>query len=208
LPLLSLVFAEAREQMTAPATRLVHKAIDRSDEGDYEGAVKLLTRAIKADPSNAQAFHERAMALLNLGRGLEALLDFDRALELNPQLPGARDWRARTLRDLGEHRRAAEDWLRELRDHPDGPHEGMGVCPQTWADCAEEFAKAGDSALAVQLLEEYLTKHACRVTSYACYETAPLRLLARLLDERGEHKRAEDLRARARASPHKVPADG
>ena len=131
----------------------------------------------------------------------------NRALELNPTFPGARSWRARTLSHLGEHRRAAEDWLRELRDHADGPYEGMGVCPQTWADCAEEFAKAGDPAKAVELLEEYLTRHASRVTAYVCFETAPLRLLAQLLADAGEMGRACELATRALASPHNVPAD-
>lgn len=194
--------------MTNAATRLIYKAIDRSDDGDYQGALKLLTRAIKADPANPQAYHERAMTLLNLGQDREALSDFDSALDLDPRFPGARAWRACTLRDLGEHRRAAEDWLRELRDHPNGPYETMGVCPQTWADCATEFAKAGDSDRAVELLEEYLAEHASRVTAYACYETAPLRVLAQLLTDRGDLERAEKLRARARASPHKVPVDG
>jgi len=78
----------------------------------------------------------------------------------------------------------------------------MGVCPQAWADCAEEFVKAGDSAKAIDLLEEYLARHAARVTAYACYETAPLRLLARLLADVGEPERAAELMARARASPH------
>jgi predicted Zn-dependent protease len=190
------------------ASALIDQAIDCSDEEDYEAAVKLLARAIDADPRNARAFHERAMALLNLGRNCEALSDFDRALALDPKFPGARAWRARTLSDLGEHLRAAEDWLCDLRDHPDGPHETMGVCPQTWADCAAEFANAGEPGRAVELLEEYLAHYASRVTAYAFYETAPLRLLARLLEDRGDVKRAEELRMRARASPHRVPADG
>jgi len=88
--------------MTDAATRLIHKAIDRSDDGDYEGALKLLGRAIKADPANPQAYFERAMALLNMSRDREALADFDRALELDSVFPGARSWRARTLSGLGE----------------------------------------------------------------------------------------------------------
>jgi predicted Zn-dependent protease len=193
--------------MADDAVRLIHKAIDWSDGGDYESAVKLLTRAIKADPTNPQAYHERAMALLNLNRDREGLADFGRALELNPQFPGARSWRARTLAALRDHRGAAEDWLQELRDCPNGPHEGMGVCPQSWADCAEQFALAGDSPRAIELLKEYLARYAAHVTKYACYETAPLRLLARLLEQAGEAERAAELRARARASPHRVPAD-
>ncbi|VTS07566.1 tetratricopeptide repeat protein [Tuwongella immobilis] len=191
----------------ADAVRLIHKAIDRSDDGDYAGAVKLLTRAAEADPANPQAYYERAMALANLDRDREAVADFERALALDPVFPGAREWLARTLRGLGEHRRAAEEWLRHLRAEPDGP-QGMGVCPQTWADCAADFAEAGDPARAVGLLEEYLARHASRVTAYACYETAPLRLLARLLEQAGDAARASELRERARASPHRVPANG
>jgi hypothetical protein len=189
------------------ATRLIHEAIDRSDDGDYEAALALLTRAVAADPANPRAYHERAMALLNLDRDREALPDFDRALELDPKFPGARDRRARTLAALGEHRASAEDRLQDLRDHPDGPYASMGVSPQRWADCAEQFAKAGDPARAIELLEEYLAQHASRVTDYACYETAPLRLLARLLADAGQTARARELVARACASPHRCPAD-
>lgn len=194
--------------MADEAVRLILKAIDRSDDGDYEGALKLFDRAIKTDPANAQAHHERAMTLTNLGRDWEAVEAFERALALNPVFPGARSWLARTLAGLGDHRRAGEEWLRDIRDHPDGPHVGMGVSPQCWADCARQFALAGDRERAVALLEEYLDSHAARVTAYACYETAPLRLLAELLSEAGDAGRAAELRERARASPHRTPADG
>lgn len=194
--------------MAETAVQLIHQAIDCSDNGDHDAAVTLLTQAIEADPANPQAYHERAMALLNLQRDREALEDFGRALELDPAFPGARSWRARIRAGRGDHRGAAEDWLHELRACPEGPHAGMGVCPQTWADCAEQFALAGDLPHAIELLEEYLARHAARVTAYARYETAPLRLLARLLEEAGDTTRAAELRARARASPHRVPADG
>jgi tetratricopeptide (TPR) repeat protein len=193
--------------MAEAATRLIHQAIDLSDDGDYEGAVKILTRAIKADPANPQAYHERAMALANLNRYAEAVADFERALALDPVFPGARNWLARTFARLGQHHRAGEEWLRDLRDNPDGP-PGMGVSPQSWADCGRQFSLAGDPARAVELLEEYLARHAARVTAYACYETAPLRLLAQLLAEAGDVARAAELQKRALASPHRVPADG
>jgi tetratricopeptide (TPR) repeat protein len=193
--------------MTDTATRLIYQAIDHSDDGDYEGALKLLARAIKVDSTNPQAYHERAMTLVNLNRNHEAVGDFERALTLSPVFPGARMWLAQTLAVLGEHRRAAVEWLRYLRDNPDGP-PSMGVCPQSWADCAEQFDLAGDPKRAVELLEEYLARHATRVTAYACYETAPLRLLARLLSEAGDVTRATELREWALASPNRVPADG
>lgn len=193
--------------MADDAARLIHKAIDRTGDGDYSGAFKLLDRAITADPSNPQAHFERGMALAELNRDREAVAGFERAVELDPVLPGAREWLARTFRGLGEHRRAGEEWLQYLRDNPDGP-PGMGVSPQSWADCAEQFALAGDAGRAVALLDEYLARHAAGVTNYARYETAPLRLLARLLEQAGNPNRAAEQRARARVSPHRVPADG
>ncbi len=148
------------------------------------------------------------MALAELNRDPEAVAAFERALELDPVFPGARPWLARTLAGLGENRSAGEAWLRELRDRPEGPHAGMGVCPQTWADCAEQFAKSGDNARAIELLEEYLARHAARVTSYACYETAPLRLLARLLIQSGKSDRGFELARTAYSNlKHRCPAD-
>jgi tetratricopeptide (TPR) repeat protein len=143
--------------MVDEATRLIHEAIDCSDGGNYEAAVRVLTRAMNADPSNPQAYFEQAMALANLNRNDEEVTELNRALELDPLFPGAREWLARALASLGEHRRAADEWLHYLRDNPDGP-PGMGVSPQCWADWAEEFAKAGDSAPASGLLEEYLAR--------------------------------------------------
>jgi tetratricopeptide (TPR) repeat protein len=134
----------------ADSVRLVHEAIDRFDDGDYESALKLLDQAIKVDPTNPQAHHERAMTLANPNRDQEAVAAFEQALELDPVFPGARPWLARTLAGLGEHRKAGETWLRELHDCPDGPHAGMGVSPQCWADCAQQFALAGDRAQAVR----------------------------------------------------------
>ncbi|NEZ66439.1 tetratricopeptide repeat protein [Leptolyngbyaceae cyanobacterium CCMR0082] len=77
------------------STELVHRAIDLSDAEDYTGALNLLTRAITVDPNNAQAYFERGMVLLNLDQDANAIPDFDRALAIDSEFPGARDWRAR-----------------------------------------------------------------------------------------------------------------
>lgn len=188
------------------STRLVHRGMDYSDAENYQGAVKLFTRAIEIDPGNAQAYNERAFALLGMHRDRDAIADFERALEINPNFPGARRWLAMTVADLGEHRRAAEEWLRHIRNEPNGDSY-MGISPTDWARCAEQFALAGDRARAIQLLEEYFAHHAARVTKYSFHETTPMRQLARLYDEAGRAAEAEKLRERARNSQHRVPAD-
>ena len=183
------------------------QAIDLSDDEDYHGAISLLTRSICEDGGSAQAFFERGMALLNLDRDGEAIGDFDSALALNPEFPGARDWRAKTLETLGNHQAAAKDRLKALREKPDGPYEGMGVSPQKWADCAEAFVKAGEPKRATELLEEYFASYSDKVTSYARSETAPMRVFARLLIQSGELERALRFAQRAYASKHQCPVD-
>jgi tetratricopeptide (TPR) repeat protein len=165
--------------------------------------LKLINRAIKIDPQLAWPHHIRGMSLLGLKRHREAVAAFTRALELDPR-KGASTlaWRARTFTDLGEHRAAAEDWLRLVREFPDGQHETMGVCPLDWSSGAESFALAGEPGRAVELLEEYLAHHASRVGRYSCYKATPLRLLARLVRDAGDPARAAELEAEALKYPN------
>lgn len=191
----------------ADSTELVNRAIDLSDSEDYAGALQLLTQAILADPNNAQAYFERGMALLNLAQDAEAIPDFDQALAINPEFPGARKWRANALAALGNHQQAAEERLATLRANPEGSHQGMGVNPQVWADCATAFISAGNSLKARELLTEYFESYAQSVTKYIRYETAPMRLMAKLLIQSGELTRACEFAERAYASAHQRPAD-
>jgi len=188
-------------------TGWVQQAIDLSDAGSYESARELLTRAAEADPGNAQAYFERGMVFMNLDKNADAVADFSRALDIDPEYPGALDWRRRALSSLGEYQRAAEDCLKDLEDKPEGPHKGMGVNPQRWADCAEMLSKAGESARAATLLETYFTSHVDKVTMYATYETAPMRMLATLKLNAGDADAALEYARRAYSSEHQVPTD-
>lgn len=200
-------FGSSRATDPSQPPKVVQVAIDLSDKGDYDGAVKLLSQAIAADPRNAQAYFERGVALLNLERAVDAVKDFDQALAINPDFPGALDWRASAATSLGDHQGAAEDRFKALRAHPEGPHQGMGVSPQQWADCAESFINAGNDPRAREVLEDYFTNYTGKVSSYASYETAPMRMFARLLIRSGDFTRACAFAAKAYENKHKCPAD-
>lgn len=189
------------------STELIHRAIDLSDAKEYSGAVSLLTQAISADSDNPQTYFERGMALLNLDQDADAVADFDRALAIDPNFPGVRDWRARTIESLGDQQQAADDRLKALRANPDRPYKGMGIIPQDWADCAESFIKAGRHAKAKELLEEYFADHVTKVDSYAHFETAPMRVFSKLLLQSGDFDRACEFGKNAYASKHQRSAD-
>lgn len=90
--------------------------------------------------------------------------------------------------------------------NPDGKY-GMGEAPHRWAACAESLFKGGQADHAILVLEEYFKEHANKVDAYKSYETAPLRLYAKLLIHKGDFKGALAKIEEAMNSEHKVPAD-
>jgi tetratricopeptide (TPR) repeat protein len=125
-----------------------------------------------------------------------------------PGQADAEDWRATALVGTGSFLLAAQTRLKQLRQYPEGESPGMGVSPLRWTDCAEAFVKAGEEKTATALLEEYLACHTHKVTTYARYETTPLRMLAQLLLRAGEATRVAELAQAAYENlPHRCPTD-
>ncbi|MGJ5067642.1 tetratricopeptide repeat protein [Bradyrhizobium oligotrophicum] len=73
------------EPMTAAS--LVKRAMDRSRQGDVEGAVADLDEAIRLAPRNADLYRYRARDLVRMGRFDRALGDYERAIRLDPNNP-------------------------------------------------------------------------------------------------------------------------
>ena len=200
----AIASGQIEESSVDESTNLVHRAMDLEN---YGSAIELLTQAIAIDPRNAQAYFERAVALMNLDRDAEAVADFSQALEIHPHFPGALAWRSKAFAALGDYESAASDCQLELEWKPAGRHVGMGVSPQQWADCARLHVKASNSERAREVLETYFDEYSSMVTKYASDETAPMRVLASLYIEEGKPDQALQLARQAYSSAHQKPAD-
>jgi len=66
------------------AAELQSMAFELNDEGSYFEAEERATEALKLDPRSAPAYHTRGFSRSRQGRLKEAVLDFDKALELTP----------------------------------------------------------------------------------------------------------------------------
>lgn len=198
--------AEEKE-LTSKARALVGNAVDLANEGDHQGAIVLLDQAIAIEPNLAQAHFEHGMALLELGRDDEAAAPLDRALAIDADFPGARQWRAIVARDQGDHALAASLRIAELRSEQNSPRRIKALGPQAWADAAQSLVDAGDREQARALLEEYFDGPATLVAGQATGETAPMRLLAQLARESGDVGTALAYARRAYESRHRVPVD-
>ncbi len=180
--------------------------MDLCDHGNIDDAITLFDAYLRDDPDSAHSYFERGRAYLERDDPRAAIEDFERALAIDDDFPGARDWRARALSDLEESIAAGEEKLRTLRSHPDGKY-GMGVSPQGWADCARYFLDGVDRDRAKSVLEEYFDAYEAKVRKYVRYATAPMRLMATILLAEGDLERARALTERAVAHDHSCPRD-
>ncbi|HUJ00663.1 MAG TPA: tetratricopeptide repeat protein [Usitatibacter sp.] len=112
-------------------------------QGEHEDCVRLASRAIQANPRNAEALSNRGAALRALCRFDEALADYDRALALEPRSAAILNNRGVTLAALGRHREAVECYDRALEAEPKyarARHNRglsrlmLGVFPDAWED--------------------------------------------------------------------------
>lgn len=182
------------------------RAIDYSDNEDYQKAIDICTEIVNSNPNYDRAYFERAMAYLNIDKDNLAINDFKKLLQLNPKYPGAKSWYSKTLSGLGDLKLSADLKLSELRDNPDGKY-GMGISPQSWAECAESYYKAGDIGKAEEILTEYFDVQISKVDKYICDETAPRRVLTKILIDTGRFQQALKEATITMKSQHKVPVD-
>ncbi len=177
------------------------------NDEEYTKAIRLCGKLIKEYPEYPDAYFERAMARMGQDKDKQALPDFEKVLELAPDFPGAKDWYARALSTSSKPYKAAEAKLASNHEKGLDHHLGMGVSPWSWAECAQYFYDAGAKDRAMEVLQEYFQHYAHAVTYYASDSTAPLRLYATLLIERGDIHNALKAVEQARYSKHCVPAD-
>jgi tetratricopeptide (TPR) repeat protein len=68
----------------APGRAEFDQALVAADNGDFDGAVRLLTRAVAIAPSVPHYYYWRADALIRLGEYDAAIADYNRTIELAP----------------------------------------------------------------------------------------------------------------------------
>ena len=74
--------------------QVMNKGHENNKEGDYKNAIKSYSKAIEIDSTYAEAYFSRGTVKLNDFKFDEAIVDFDKALKLEPYLEYALSNRA------------------------------------------------------------------------------------------------------------------
>lgn len=104
-----------------PALELVAVGAALEDRGEHRLSLQATDEAIRRSPSNAGAWHNRALALEGLGRREEALEATTQAIRLDPELAAAWLTRGAFLARDGRIEEAVEPFARALALQPENP---------------------------------------------------------------------------------------
>jgi tetratricopeptide (TPR) repeat protein len=88
-------------------------AVNYLNKKDYEKAIIALNKIIEQYPDSSQAYGHRGRTWEEMGAWDNALQDYSKALELEPELASIVD-RGQTYEKKGEIKKALEDYSREL----------------------------------------------------------------------------------------------
>ena len=91
---------------------------DKSQKGDYQGAIAAYSQALVLNPNYAEAYNNRGNARSDLGDKKRAIADYDQALRINPNYAGAYNNRGTARSDLGDKKGAIADYDQALRIAP------------------------------------------------------------------------------------------
>ena len=140
-----------------PTERLIARGRDAYARAEYAAAVADLREVVRRQPRFADVHHLLGVCLALIGRPLEALEAFDRAIDINPRYVEALINRAITLYELGRYDDARHSF--EFASEAD-LEEGVGRFPsvlatrlaQGHAELAALYQQAGELNEAVAQL--------------------------------------------------------
>ncbi len=81
-----------------------------ADRGDYDGAIRDFTKAIEANPKDAEVYLLRGIVHNRKGSFEDAIADYSQAVKVNPRLTGAWFALATARRDNGDFEGALRDY--------------------------------------------------------------------------------------------------
>lgn len=184
--------------MDISAHRLLERAKERSDLGDYFGSIHLLEELIETGRAYADAHQLLGLAYHMVGRSERALQAFDRALELNSRYVEAHIHRGIVLSDLG---RSAEAELAFTMARDCGGADRGGVQEHHAAKLSNLHASLGEAYVEAGALSQAIEQYQSALRLGPDFHDLRYRLGRLMLDAGRSLEAREELQIVADARP-------
>lgn len=112
------VRAEAVQRIDTGNSTAITRGNALKAAGDLHTALAAYGEAVRLNPHDPVAFHNRAVTLRALGRNDEAIADYTRAIDLAPGSFESLNGRGVALQERGEHSKAIDDFGAAVRASP------------------------------------------------------------------------------------------
>ncbi len=103
------ILAVPERALAESVTFYFNRGIDKSDDGDYYGAISDYSKVIEINPRYAKAYYNRGIAKRKLGDNYGAISDYSKAIEINPSYALAFRNRSVAKENLGDLKGACDD---------------------------------------------------------------------------------------------------
>ncbi len=178
--------------------RLLERARERFQLGDYFGSVHLIEDLVESGRAFADAHQLLGLAYHMVGQSERALLSFDRALELNPRYVEAHIHRGIVLGDLGRWEDAERAFV-AAREY--GGEDRGGVQAHHAATLANMHAELGEAYVEAGALNKAIEQYQAALHLGPPYHDLRYRLGQLLLDSGRSLEAREELHRVVEARP-------
>ena len=129
---------------------------EKYDAGDYKGAIKDYTKAIKINPQYVDAYNNRGNVKLDLNIYKGAISDYSKAIKINPQYGDAYYNRGLAKENLKDFEGALSDYTKAIEIYPKGEDAGDAYHGRGYAkEMLKDFEGAlSDYTKATKLIPE------------------------------------------------------
>jgi tetratricopeptide (TPR) repeat protein len=132
------------------AVAAANQANDLAKKGDIDGAIRLYSAAVKADPSMYVAIYERGSLYMRQHKYEQAIADFDAALRVSPSFILAAIDRGVAEQHLGKYAQALHEFDCIIGLQPRYHAKALALSDRAWllATCPEGKFRNGKQAVA------------------------------------------------------------
>ncbi len=187
--------------MDISAHRLLERAKERAELGDYFGSIHLLEELIESGRAYADAYQLLGLSYHMIGRSEKALESLDRALDLNPRYVEAHIHRGIVLSDLG---RSSEAELAFAHARDCGGADRGGVQAHHAAKLSNLHAELGEAYVEAGALNQAIEQYQAALRLSPEFHDLRYRLGRLLLDAGRSLEAREELQLAADARPGSV----